>query len=116
MSHSDVEGIVQQNVRYYNNRDIDGFISTLSDDIALYLFGVDSPTVVGIENIKKFYKNLFDVSPKLHTTILNRIVFNNKVIDHERIIGRMGSDELLELVVIYEVKHGKICRLTAIRN
>jgi hypothetical protein len=111
-----VEEVVQQNVQCYNRRDIDGFTSTFSDDIALYLFGEDSPTVEGIDNIKKFYKNLFDVSPRLHATILNRIVFNNTVIDHERITGRMGSEEVLELVVIYELKNGKIYRLTAIRS
>jgi hypothetical protein len=59
---------------------------------------------------------LFDASPKLHSTILKRIVFNNKVIDHERIVGRQGSDAPLEIVVIYEVNEGKIFRLTAIRN
>jgi hypothetical protein len=110
------EEVVQQNVQCYNGRDIDGFMSTFTDDISLYLFGEDSPTVAGIDNIKKFYENLFDVSPKLHATILNRIAFDNKVIDHERITGRMGSDEVLELVVIYELKNGKICRVTAIRS
>jgi hypothetical protein len=110
------EQIVQQNIQCYNRRDLEGFLSTFSDNIELYSFGEGSPTVVGRENIRQFYKNLFEVSPRLHSTILNRIVLNNKVIDHERITGRMGSDELLEIVVIYEVNDGKIFRITAIRS
>ena len=110
------EQVVQKNVEGYNRRDIRGFMECFSPDISLYTFPDPDPTLEGLEAIQKFYKQLFEASPKLHSTILKRIVFNNKVIDHESIIGRQGSDVPLEIVVIYEVNEGKIFRLTAIRN
>ena len=110
------EQVVQKNVEGYNRRDIRGFMECFSPDISLYTFPDPEPTLEGLEAIQKFYKQLFEASPKLHSTILKRIVFNNKVIDHESIIGRQGSDVPLEIVVIYEVNEGKIFRLTAIRN
>jgi len=110
------EQVVQKNVEGYNRRDIRGFIECFSPDISLYTFPDPEPTLEGLEAIQKFYRQLFEASPKLHSTILKRIVFNNKVIDHESIIGRQGSDVPLEIVVIYEVNEGKIFRLTAIRN
>jgi len=110
------EQVVQKNVEGYNRRDIRGFIECFSPDISLYTFPDPEPTLEGLEAIQKFYRQLFEASPKLHSTILKRIVINNKVIDHESIIGRQGSDVPLEIVVIYEVNEGKIFRLTAIRN
>jgi hypothetical protein len=110
------EQAVQKNVEAYNRRDIRGFMECFSADIALYTFPDTEPTLEGLEAIQKFYKQLFEASPNLHSTILKRIVFNNKVIDQESIIGRQGSNIPLEIVVIYEVSEGKIFRLTAIRN
>jgi hypothetical protein len=62
------------------------------------------------------YKELFDLSPNLHSTIVKRITFDNKVIDHESIVGRRGSDGIFEIVLIYEVKDNKIYKITAIRK
>jgi len=109
------ELIVQENVDFYNARDINGFMTSFSEDIALYSFSNPIPSLVGLESIRDFYKELFELSPQLHSTIINRIVFDNKVIDHESIVGRKGSKEIIELVLIYEVENGKICKITVIK-
>ncbi|NCA20499.1 MAG: steroid delta-isomerase [Crocinitomicaceae bacterium] len=110
------EQIVQSNLEAYNNRDLERFMSWFSDDIALYSFGEMKLLASGKPAIEKLYKELFEASPKLHSTILKRIVFENKVIDHESIIGRKGSSDVLEIVMIYEVKDGKIFKMTSIRK
>ena len=111
-----IEQVVQENLDYYNNRDINGFMSSFSEDISLYTFPDPNPTTVGLEAVRKLYKGLFDISPKLHSTIIKRIVFDNKVIDHENIIGRSGADEVYELVLIYEVRDEKIYKITAMKK
>ncbi len=110
------EKIVEKNLKAYNNRDINGFMASFSPDIALYNLGDSKPSISGFESIKSFYKKVFDASPKLHSTILKRIVYDNKVIDHERIVGRVGADKPVEIVLIYEIKANKIAKLTAIRK
>lgn len=110
------EQIVQKNLAAYNKRDINGFIASFSNDIALYNYGDPKPSIVGIDAIKAFYKRVFDASPNLHSTILKRIVFDNKVIDHERITGRVGSEKPVEIVLIYEIINFKIVKLLAIRK
>ena len=107
--------VVQENLNYYNQRNIEGFMSSFPDTIALYLFGESDPVAFGKEAIRKLHKDLFDVSPKLHSTILHRIVLGNKVIDHESIKGRKGSKKRTKLVMIYEVSGDKIVRMTVIR-
>jgi len=108
--------IVQENLDFYNNRDIDGFMSSFSKDIKIYNHGESKATIVGFNEVKEVYLDLFKNSPKLHSTILKRIVIGNKVIDHESITGRNGNKEVLELVLIYEVKDDKIFRITVIRK
>jgi hypothetical protein len=110
------EQIVQINLDFYNNRDIEGFMSSFSNDITFYNYADNKPTTIGLEQVRKLYKELFDLSPKLHSTILRRITFDNKVIDHESIVGRRGSDDIYEIVLIYEVKSEKIFKVTAIRK
>jgi len=111
-----VEQIVQSNLEAYNNRELEKFMSWFSEDIELYSFSEMKLVASGKPAIEKLYKELFEVSPNMHSTFLKRIVFDNKVIDHESIVGRKGSKEVLEIVMIYEVKDGKIFKMTSIRK
>lgn len=110
------EEVVQENLDYYNNRNIDGFMSSFSEDIKIYNLGNPKPTVIGRDDVRRVYTNLFNNSPKLHSNILKRIVFGNRVIDHESITGRNGNSDVLELVLIYEVKDQKIFKITVLRK
>lgn len=110
------EQIVQENLDFYNDRNIEGFMTSFSEDIKIYNLGDPKPTVVGREEVRKVYTNLFEKSPKLHSNILKRIVFGNRVIDHESITGRNGNKDILELVLIYEVKDQKIFKITVLRK
>lgn len=67
------EQVVRQNVDFYNKRDIDGFMTSFSNEIALYTFPGAKPVTVGLNAVRKLYKELFALSPELHSTILNRI-------------------------------------------
>lgn len=110
------EQVVQENLDFYNDRDIEGFMTSFSEDIKMYNLGDPKPTVVGRNQVRMVYTKLFEKSPKLHSTILKRVVIGNKIIDHESITGRNGNADVLELVLIYEVKNEKIYRITVIRK
>lgn len=110
------EQIIQANLEAYNGRDIDLFMSFFSEEIELKNFDTGEVTASGITEIRKLYKGLFDASPNLHSEILKRTVFSNKIIDHEYITGRNGSAEPLELVLIYETRDNKIIRMTVMRK
>jgi len=110
------EQIVQKQLETYNNRDIDGFMSTIDEKVTFHNFSDGRLTMEGSAACRTFYSELFEASPKLHSKILKRTVFGNKVIDHESIVGRNGNDEVLELVLIYEVKNEKITKVTVLRK
>ncbi len=110
------EEVVQKQLEAYNNRDIDGFMSVIDQKITMYDFSSGEITLQGYEACKKVYQALFEASPNLHSQILTRTVFENKVIDHEYITGRKGSTTPIELVLIYEVNNEKIIKMTVIRK
>jgi hypothetical protein len=107
--------VVETQLIAYNSGDIELFMSVFSQEITLWNLGDSIPWATGHERVREIYKNLFDASPNLNSTVINRSIIGNKVIDYEKIIGRNNSD-VLHLIMIYEVSHGKIFRATAIRE
>lgn len=110
------EKVIQKQLEAYNNRDIETFMSLVDEDITFHDFSDGRITMEGLKACKKFYSDLFKASPKLHSTVLTRTVFENKIIDHERITGRNGNINAIELVLIYEVDNEKITKVTVVKN
>ncbi len=106
--------VVQQQLDAYNKRDIDAFMTLFSDNATLLSFPGDQVLAQGKAKVKEVYQKLFESSPKLHSELIHRSVIGNRVIDHERISGRLGND-VVELVVVYEVTKGKISRCMVIK-
>lgn len=111
-----VDQVVQQQLEAYNSRDIDSFMAVFHPEVELWTLGAEAPNAVGWENVKKLYADLFTISPELKSTVLNRSVIGNKVIDYERISGRKGAKEDVFLVMIYEIKDGLIWKAWAVRE
>ena len=109
------EQVVQKQLETYNKRDINGFMSLIAEDVTFYNFSDGNITMSGASACKEFYSNLFEASPSLHSTVLQRIIFGNKIIDYEHITGRNGNEGIVELILIYEVEKEKIIKVTVLR-
>lgn len=110
------EQIVQANLDAYNKGDIATFMSYFSNDITIHNFSDGKITAQGLDAVRDIYEPYFKASPELRSTILKRTVFGNTIIDHESISGRYGSDDVLELVLIYEVHSTKINKVTVLHK
>ncbi|WP_027076753.1 nuclear transport factor 2 family protein [Maribacter antarcticus] len=110
------EQVVQKSMESYNDRNIEAFMSVIDTDVTFHNFSNGSITMQGKAACRAFYNALFEASPNLKSTVLTRTVFGNKIIDHEYITGRNGSDEAIELVLIYEVESEKIVKVTVLRK
>lgn len=107
-SAADPETIVNEQLVGYNARDIDRFLSTYTEDVQLF----DFPEVArsqGHEEMRKGYAGFFESTLDLNCEIKNRIVIGNKVIDEEYITANGNN---FSAVAIYEVKNGKISKVT----
>lgn len=105
--------VVEKQLEYYNNHDIEGFVSTYCEDIELYNQGEKEPFLRGLKELRERYTQRFE-NPKLHAHIANRMVVGDHVIDHEHVSG-VKENEISKVVAIYEVKSGLIRRVWFVR-
>lgn len=90
----------------YNDRNIEVFLSAYSDSVEVYGFP-DTLWYTGKEEMRARYTDRFDSTPDLHCEIINRVVFGNQVIDHEKVTINRG-EPIVNAVAIYQVSNGKI--------
>jgi hypothetical protein len=103
------EFVVQRQLDAYNARDIDALLAVYASDAQLF----EHPSKLiasGTAELRQRFAPRFEES-NLHATLLNRIVAGALVVDHERVtrIFPEGAGEV-ELIMIYEVKEGRIVK------
>jgi hypothetical protein len=97
----DPEAFAQRQLEAYNARDLERFVAEYTEDVVAYRLPEAEPVLVGKQAFAEHYrKNRFSL-PGLRAEVVNRMVFGNKVIDHERVHG-VGA-EAMEVAAIYEV-------------
>ena len=101
--------LIDQQVKAYNSRNIDEFLSYYHPRIQIFDMQSGKLRMNGLEEMRARYQNLFESSPNLKATIVNRISLGSMVIDHEKIEGR--KDGTIHAIAYYEVKHQKIVRV-----
>ena len=112
----DPRDVVQRQLEAYNRRDLDAFLAVFADDAQLFELGSPLPATAGKAALAARFQELFDRSPALHAEVLTRTCLGRAVVDLERVTGRLGSAEPLQLLMIYEVERGLIVRSHAVRQ
>ncbi len=104
------EAVVQDQVEAYGARDIEAFLATYAEDAQLIRQASGEIIADGREAMRPIYTDLFDKSPELAITILQRTVSGHMVIDQELVTGARGG-KAVRAVAIYEVTDGLIRRV-----
>ena len=99
------ESVVQRQLEAYNRRDLAAFLDCYAGDARLFR-PPHVPWLEGREAIAARYGTLFESSPALRATIVNRMVLDRFVIDHEHIEGHQRGT--FDAAAIYEVVDGRI--------
>lgn len=108
-SKFDPEAVVQRQLDAYNRLDLEAFVREFSADVLAYRMQSHEPFLSGKAALTEYYRDHRFNQPKLHSQLVNRMVFGNKVIDHELITG--VGDEAIELAAVYEVTGAEISRV-----
>jgi hypothetical protein len=110
------EQIVQLQLDAYNAHDIDKFAATYADDAEIYEFPARL-LMQGLPQIREHYGSKRFTDASLHAHLEKRIVMDNIVIDHEKVVMALPEGPtLVNAVAIYEVHGGKIAKVTLIRG
>jgi hypothetical protein len=105
----DPEAFAQRQLDAYNARDLERFIREYTEDVTVYRIPDPKPVIVGRAALAAHYRdNRFNL-PELHAKLVNRMVFGNKVIDQELVLG--VPDAPLEVAAIYEVTEEGISKV-----
>jgi len=103
------EQIVTEQHALYNARDLDAYVRLWTDDAKIIDHNAQTIVADGIDAIRAHYENRFTQSPDLFCKVINRMCLGDWVVDHEIVKGI--GDVPLEVIAVYEVKHGLIASL-----
>jgi uncharacterized protein (TIGR02246 family) len=113
-SRTENEALIDSLVRAYNNHDARGFADHFSDDaIHGNLHGGDLD--IGADAIFRRYVDVFARFPQNATKVVYRVVFDDIIVDHER-VSRSPESEPFDVVAVNTIREGKIIRLDFVRN
>lgn len=105
----DPAAFAQRQLDAYNARDLDRFVREYTEDVQVWRLPGTEPVLVGRAALAAHYRQHRFHLPGLHAALVNRMVFGNKVIDHERVTG--VQDTPMEVAAIYEVRPDGIARV-----
>ncbi len=101
------EALVQQQLDAYNAHDLDALLATYAEDANLF----EHPATLlasGHSQLRARFALRFQ-EPNLHAHLINRLVMDRFVIDHERVTRTFPEGPgTIELVATYEIVDGKI--------
>lgn len=103
------EELAQAQLDAYNQRNLEAFLLPYDDSVAVYTFP-NQLQYRGKTQMRQVYGEMFQNLPDLHCTLLNRMVLENTVIDHELVVFRKGQQSL-KAIAIYKIKNGKIAEV-----
>ena len=103
------EAVVAAQLEAYNRRDLDGFLAFYSDDAVLVDYP-DKVTQTGKEAMRARYAKRFS-NPNIRATVVKRLAYGDFVVDHEQVTAP-PQPGMIEAVALYEVRNGKIVRVT----
>lgn len=101
------EQLVQQQLNAYNAHDLDAFLAPYADDVELYQFPAKL-IYKGKDKMRPDYM-FITKTPGLYCRILERIVQDNMIVDHEEVTWTGGK--AVHAVAIYVIEKGKIAKV-----
>lgn len=105
------EYVVQKQLEAYNNRDIETYMTSYSENVKLYNYPAEL-FIDGKTQMRQDYSKWFDAAPDLNAEILKRIVIGNRVIDETKVTA---NGQTFTAVAIYEVENELITKVTFIK-
>jgi hypothetical protein len=101
--------VVDRQITAYNAHDLEGFLATYHDSVAVHHLG-DTAAVQGKAELRRATQEWFARAPEARNEVLNRMVQGPFVVDHERVTGTPDGRPL-ESVGIFEVRDSLIRRV-----
>ena len=101
--------IIEKQALAYNAHDVDLYMTTMSDSIEIFRLPGQKLDLKGKDSVRAAY-GFLKTSPDLYCRIVNRIVVDNMIVDHEEVYFQ-GEKKPYYGIAIYYVEKGKIRKI-----
>ena len=105
--------VINKLVEAYNASDARAF-ADLFEETAVVYEHPSQPMQQSRQEIFEFYEKMFAAFPDNRTEVLNRVILNNRIADHER-VKRSADLEPFDVLTIYEMGENLIRRMDFVR-
>lgn len=109
----DPAAVVQRQLDAYNARDVDALLAVYADDAQTF----EHPSTLlasGSVQLRERFMVRFQ-EPNLHAALIERVVMGHIVVDHEMVTRTFPEGRgTLELLMIYDVRKGRIAKAWSI--
>ncbi len=103
------EAVVRAYTEAANRHDLEAFLALYAPDIRKYRFPGELASE-GIDHARAVYTKSFAEKSDIKVELVEMIVLGDKVVAHDRVIGRPDGKVADELT-IYQVKYGRISNI-----
>ncbi len=105
MSNIQKHALIDKQIQAYVDTDLDEFLTFFSPEVKFTKNGGEF--FKNHDEFLNYYRESFRANVGHKVEILDRMIFNNYVVDHERVSGR-AAGQILEAIVIYTIQEDKI--------
>lgn len=113
-SSEKMKELIELQVKFYNERNLEGFCSCFHSEIEVSRLGIEE-VKVGMDLFKEGYKKMFESSPNLFCEIKSRIYLKGAVVDEEFVTGSSLYPDGIHVVAVYRFKDNLISNVCFIR-
>jgi len=107
---------VQRQIERFNAHDLEGYLALFAEDLEVAELPASEWGTRNKAWLRGVYAERFRTNPDLRASTEAQMVSGAFVIETERIRGRTGQTGSLDVVVVYQVKEGKIVRMWELRD
>ena len=107
---------VQRQIERFNAHDLEGYLALFAEDLEVAELPASEWGTRSKAWLRGVYAERFRTNPDLRASTEAQLVSGTFVIETERIRGRTGQAGPLDVVVVYQVKEGKIVRMWELRD
>ena len=107
---------VQGQIERFNAHDLEGYLALFAEDLQVAELPASEWGTRNKAWLRGVYAERFRTNPDLRASTEAQMVSGTFVIETERIRGRTGQSGPLDVVVVYQVKEGKIVKMWGLRD
>ena len=107
---------VQRQIERFNAHDLEGYLALFAEDLEVAELPASEWGTRNKAWLRGVYTERFRANPDLRASTEAQMVAGAFVIETERIRGRTRQVGPLDVVVVYQVKEGKIVRMWELRD